>query len=389
MRPGLRRSALAIFVSVSLAGLVGCGGDSGDSAAGGTYKVGAVLPLSGAAQQFGEDYQSGIEIGLDYVNNEMDLEGTFEVEFGDGEAAPAASVTEAQRLINVEKVQAMMSAFSAPTKAIAPLTERSGLMLMNGGASSPDLAGLGDHVINNVPLASQQIDPMMQYLSEELGITKIAMVYSDETLGQSLNDALDEAAPANGIEVVSSQPVSANATDYADQVAKLQDADAEALFFGLSGVGIGILGTQIQAAGLDLQYVGYAGFDSPENLSVPALDGLVFTNQHMDFESDNAPTKFLVEEYAERHPDRTVGTLVANYFSNMVILGELAKQIEDDGGEFDGDDLMERLHATDAFEVVGGSISFDEGGLVKTGIDIMKLEGGKSVFVTTQTESTS
>lgn len=385
MNTTTRRILAAAAAVLAVTALASCSDDSASGAA--TYKVGAVLPLSGAAQQFGEDYQTGIDIGLAYVNSKLGLKGTFEVEYGDGEAAPAASVTEAQRLINVSKVQAMMSAFSAPTKAIAPLTERSSVLLLNGGASSPDLAGLGEHVFNNVPLASQQIDPMMKYLSGDLGLKKIAIIYADETLGQSLNEALAEAAPARGLEVVSSQRVIANATDFADQIARLQGTGAEALYFGLSGVSIGILATQLERAGMDLQLVGYAGFDSPENLAVPALMGLVFTNQHMDFSYDNEPTEFLVEEYKKRNPDRPVGTLVANYFSNMVILGELAKKIEQAGGEFTGDELLKYLRETDSFDVAGGPISFGEDGLVRTKIDIMKLEDGKSVFVTTTDES--
>ena len=379
-RNHIRRARIVIAtLGVALTAVAcGGGGGSGGGSGGGPYTVGAVIPLSGANQVYGDTYRVAIDLCTTYANENLDLVGEIEMEYADGEALPAPSVTAMNQVVNVNDAMAVLTGFSAPTKALAPIANKLKVPLFNGGASSPDLQGLGDYVFNNIPLADQQIPASATYVIEDLGHESWFVIYSSETLGLSMLKALEEAVPEHGGEIVGTAEVSSQATDFGAQVAKIRNAQPDAIFLATtSGASVPTIIRQIRDAGIDAQLVSYAGMDIPETLAEPGADGMLFSSQSIDYKIDNELTNYFVEEFEAQNPGGLPTTLQANYCSLMSIIGTATASLEESGDEVNGENLMKELREIATFDVVGGEVTFQDDGTVNLPIDVRVIEDGK------------
>ena len=102
------------------------------------------------------------------------------IQFEDSQATPQQGVVAMNKLVNVEKVPFVLSAFTGVSKAIAPVGDRAKVVSVNGGGIGPDLAELGDYFWNVIPLVNLEIRVMAPYLVQERGFKKIALIYVDD-----------------------------------------------------------------------------------------------------------------------------------------------------------------------------------------------------------------
>jgi branched-chain amino acid transport system substrate-binding protein len=357
-------ASVGVVVTAAACGSDGdSGGSGGSGGSGDTYTVGAVIPLSGTNQVYGDNYRVALDLCATYANENLGLDGKIEMEYADGEGLPAPSVTAMNQVVNVKDAIAVITGFSAPTKALAPIANQLKVPLFNGGASSPDLQGLGDYIFNNIPLADQQIPASTSYVIEDLGDKTWFVIYSNETLGLSMLDALENAVPEHGGEIIGKAEVSSQATDFGAQVAAIRDAKPDAVFLATtSGASVPTIIRQIR--------------DIPETLAEPGADGMLFSSQSIDYDIDNELTKYFVEQFEKQYPDDRPTTLQANYCSEMSIIGTAIKALEKSGDEVSGENLMKEIHDIGTFDVVGGEVTFADDGTVDLPIDVRVVEDG-------------
>lgn len=380
MTSSRRVHGLGIAAVVAVSGLVlsACG-SGGAAGSGDTLKLGAVVPLSGTSQVYGNDYRKAIDLCVDYANAKTDLKTKLDVTYTDGQALPAPSVTAMNKLVNVDKVAAVITGFSAPTKALAPTANQRKVPIFNGGASSPDLEGLGDYVFNNIPLADAQIPAMADYLVTKKKLKKWFVLLSNETLGLSLRDAIEKELPKVGGELVGSSEIAPTASDFGAQIAKVRAADPDVVYLAVSSGGQPpVLVRQMRSAGIDAQLASFAGQDGTDMRAEPGADGAVFTSQTIDLESGDPLTKYFVSEFAKKYDGATPSILQSNYCGIVSTIAQAAEKLETNGTEITGENIAKQIHDSGTFSVVGGDVTFTRGGTVKLPIDIVRLQDGKT-----------
>lgn len=107
--------------------------------AGGTFRVGTLCPITGAGSPYGSGMQKAIEIAIQEVNGAGGAAGQkLELFSEDSQTKPDAAVLAAKKLIEVNKVQAILGTWSSGvTLAVMPLTDAAGIIEMNcSGAPS-------------------------------------------------------------------------------------------------------------------------------------------------------------------------------------------------------------------------------------------------------------
>lgn len=82
-------------------------------------KIGAVAPLTGWGAYWGEGYVKGIELAVDEIKS---AGGSIDVVIEDGGTEAQKSVGAAQKLINIDKVDALAVEFTGPSSAISPIS---------------------------------------------------------------------------------------------------------------------------------------------------------------------------------------------------------------------------------------------------------------------------
>ncbi|HEY9388474.1 MAG TPA: ABC transporter substrate-binding protein [Mycobacteriales bacterium] len=125
---------LGAFVAASVLVLTGCGSaTSGDGNKDADIAVGALVPLTGGGAEFGPRMERAIRIAVDEVNAAGGVNGSkLKLFVEDGQTEPDAAVRGAQKLINVNRVHAILGTWSsAVTLAVAPLAIQSNVVQMN------------------------------------------------------------------------------------------------------------------------------------------------------------------------------------------------------------------------------------------------------------------
>lgn len=382
------RLGVAVLAALAMLALAGCGGAAGGSAASGSsggsgsYELGAVFPLSGPNRLYGVRYREAMSIALDYVNKNYHLKHKVVVDYEDGKALPAPSVTATNKLVNTKQVPAVLTGFSAPTKAIAPIAKRDKVVEINAGGSSPELAQLNKYVFNTIPLANQQVPRAVSYALGKLNLKRWVVLYSNETLGKSMLKAVKADLPKAGGSVIGAIPVDSQATDFGPQVARIRSLNPDLVFLATTNGGQPpIMMRQMRSAGITAQAMSYAGIDSPPLLKTSAAQGMLFTIQGIDFKADNSATNYFDKQFASKYPSKTPTTLQVNYYNSVLVLGQAMKKLEKAGKDVTGEALQQAIHSKKTFSVAGGKISIRSNGTVTEPIEVVKVKDKSEVTV--------
>lgn len=97
------------------------------------FRIGSLTPITGAGSPYGPGMQQAIRLAVDEVNAAGGAGGRkLELFTEDDQTKPDAAVLAAKKLIEVNKVQAVLGTWaSGVTLAVMPLTEAAGLIEMN------------------------------------------------------------------------------------------------------------------------------------------------------------------------------------------------------------------------------------------------------------------
>lgn len=182
-----RRIRCALLV---LAGAMLCA--SAEAAAPGVSSdrvlFGQSAALSGPAKALGENMRLGIQAAFRAANARGGVHGRrLELFSADDGHEPEAAVANTRRLIEEEKVFALIGAVGAPTsRAAIPVAAKAGVPYI---APFTGASFLRDpkwkNVINLRASYFQETEEMVERLNRDLGIDRIAVFYQDDSFGLS------------------------------------------------------------------------------------------------------------------------------------------------------------------------------------------------------------
>lgn len=103
--------------------MVALSGITSSESRSGSIKIGAILPLTGDSAAWGEQGKYGIELAVEEINAKGGINGKkLEVVYEDSQAIPKNAIISIQKLINIDKVPAVVGDIvSATTLAMAPI----------------------------------------------------------------------------------------------------------------------------------------------------------------------------------------------------------------------------------------------------------------------------
>jgi branched-chain amino acid transport system substrate-binding protein len=348
-------------------------------------EVGALFPLSGANATYGDIFMSGSDLAVQHANEDGMLSGNLSILYEDSQALPQQGVVAMNKLINVEGVPYVLSAFTGVSKAVSTLAQRSQTVTVNGGGVGPDLAELGEYFWNVIPLANNEVGALTKYAVNELGHKRFTLVYVDDPLGESILNELEKTLPPLGAELVESHSIAASAQQVSGVAARVRSNNPDVVYVASYGSQQLQIVKQLRDNGVEAQIASYSAFSVPELQQQKESQGALFTTQSIDWDSEDSVTKRFVDDYkAEHGKDPT--SYIANYYNAVRLFALLAQDLEEQNKEITGANLLAQRKATDTFELVGGEVSFQENGTLLAPIQVLEVDGsgsGKVVSVST------
>jgi branched-chain amino acid transport system substrate-binding protein len=230
--------------SVAVAALL-CAGLMGPAtAADGVVKVGGILSLSGPAAPFGIPERDAVEILANKINAEGGVKGRkIEVIFHDDQSNPTEAARGATRLIQQEKVQAIIgSTLGTGTLALMPIA-------MNNKV--PVLAPIGTidatskkhafwpWLFRSAPTEEVILDGIMERGVFAPKRKRFAVMYQEDAYGKAGMEYALKLSKEKDIEVVASVGAPLNAIDLTSAATKIRNANPEVVLLETSAPALG------------------------------------------------------------------------------------------------------------------------------------------------------
>jgi branched-chain amino acid transport system substrate-binding protein len=372
MRPGMaRKASVAAAAALATMTVAACG--SGSEGANGTDEVliGGLWATSGGQAVYGDYFSSGASLAVKDINAEGGIAGELplKLEVQDTQALPEPAVVALQKLVG-QDVDMVLSSFSSQTLALMPIANSRKIPVINGGAQSNALGDAGEFLLNTIPLLKNESEILAQYLVNEEGYRKAAMLYTSDDGGRSARDSFVEAYEAAGGEVVAEESGKYQGTDYRSQLTKLRNSGAEVLVFGAFGQDTNNMVSQTREIGWDVPMANTSWAAIPDVLANKAAQGLILTSIPFN------PEQGFVERYEEEYGEKPTSSYIGNYYDAVTVFAEAyAKALEDDE-DVTGEDIIAAVEEIGTFDSVYGSQLTFKDGVASRPINVGVIEDG-------------
>ncbi len=179
--------------------------------------IGCLLPLSGKYQVFGEQALQGIELALSRFEKKNPGD-TMRILIRDTASDPKRAQAAVEDLAN-HRVAAIIGPLA--TSAEAAVTAQSLKLPIITLTQKPHVTDIGDYVFRNFLTPEMQMKALVNYATDELHLRRFAILYPEETYGETFMNLFWDEVIRSGGEVVGVEAYDPTLTDFADPIKKL------------------------------------------------------------------------------------------------------------------------------------------------------------------------
>ncbi len=347
-RPTLRRFLLACLALVCLGGTGQLTIPASAQAPAGSIKIGILYDHTGPFAEGGSlNCWRGAKMIIDYVNEHGGVAGKYKIVQVDGDSQSKGDIAlnEAERLLNVEKVDVLAGVYSSAHAV--PLAERvdkeKRLLWITTAISSKVFDGRNlQYTFRPQPTGDQfgslSVQYIADYAQEKFGKPakdlRLAIIYEDGPYGTDVALGHDQKVKELGLNVVFKEAYSAQAPDLSSLVTKLRAARPDVLFHTGYNPDIALFVRQAKEGGLRVRaYLGHGAGHSQlnklkETFGAAEVEGFhtvdPAASQHIDPNGlrpgVSAMTQEMVRRYRKEYGEGDIAPHVSMGFNNLWIL---------------------------------------------------------------------
>ncbi|PIR70141.1 MAG: hypothetical protein COU46_03245 [Candidatus Niyogibacteria bacterium CG10_big_fil_rev_8_21_14_0_10_42_19] len=190
-----------------------------------SIKIGAILPLSGAAFYIGEEVKDGMLLALDEINIAGGINGKqIDLIIEDSGNDPREGRDAFDRIEERHKPLLYISALESVSLALAPLAELNQVVLAGLVVVDPLFTKRNEWTFKYYLQAEEEVKPIISTL-EKMHIKKLGVMYLDDQYGNSVLELLQSKFEKNGGEITS-VGFTIDETDFTDEIKNLSGNDA-------------------------------------------------------------------------------------------------------------------------------------------------------------------
>jgi len=181
------------------------------------YTIGCLLPLSGPYKIYGNRALTAVELALNQfsANNSGP---SIKVIIKDTASDPAKAAMAVKELYD-ENVAAIIGPFITAESA-ATAAQNKGIPIITL-TQKDNITRIGDYVFRNFFTPGKQVETLVSFVVDALGVKKFAILYPDEKYGTTFMNLFWDQVIAHGGSVVGVESYNPTHTDFADPIKKL------------------------------------------------------------------------------------------------------------------------------------------------------------------------
>ena len=368
-KTNLFRIGIVLLVGTFL--VAACGGGTSQVD---TLKIGVIAEITGEVPKVGEAGVNSVEMYVEEVNaaGGIDVGGkkyTIELVIEDGTTAPEGSASAASKLIEQDKVLAIVG----PNRSMGAIpggeiANTAGVVMISPWSTNPRTTAGRPYVFRAPFLDTFQGVVDAQFATDEFGVTKAAILYDIacdycKGIAEYFQAEFDNIHGPGS--VVTVETFTTGDQDFSAQLTKIKGTDAEVIFTPQFYNEVPLIVSQAHDLGLDVTILGSDSWGDPQTLELcgEPCNGLFFTTHYVASAAVGA-TKDFVDKYEELHGAGTASDVAALGWDSI----ELVVTAIQNCGEITGDLEADRTCIKDGmasitdFAGITGTMSFDAEG---------------------------
>lgn len=364
-------------------------------------RIGALNPITGPGSAYGSSMQKAILMAAEEINNAGGVAGKeIRIFSEDTQTAPEAGALAAKKLIEINKVDAILGTWSSGVAAaVMPITDSAGVLhLTNAGASNiSSKKGL----MFRFSALSKRVGHAQASMISNMGYKRLATMAFNNPSGREITQGAQEGWKELGSEVVAAVVYEPERPGYRSEVQKVLASNPDAIIVGGYISDFSMIVREARQAGSDVQFFASAWSVNQrliESLGAAATEGIMTHDYIPALEGDAFKIfseKFLKATgtepsenyYACCAYDMMQVTAIAAEAAAItgsevrdamhVVAGPPGKKVYDFAGAKELLDQGEKIN----YEGVSGPIDFDSDGNVKPLFKLSQVQDGKVVYV--------
>lgn len=346
-------SIFSSFACVQKGGTNGPGASTGD-----TIKIGVYGDTTGATSSFGVSTKNGIQLAFEEINAAGGVGGKkLEMVFEDDQGSPEKAKTVMSKLINQDKVVAVLGEVaSSNSLAAAPVAQEAKIPMITPSSTNPKVTEVGDYISRVCFIDPFQGSVMAKFAANTLK-AKTAAILGDNSSDYSkgLTKFFEEEFVKLGGKIITQQTYAQKDQDFKAQLTQMRDQKPDVIYIpGYYGE-VSIIAKQARELGMSQPLLGGDGWDSPElfKLGGAALKNAYISN-HYSADNPAPEIQNFIKAYQAKFgavPD----AIAALAYDAAKVLADAIKR----AGGTEGPKLKDAINATKNFAGVAGSISLD------------------------------
>ena len=337
-------------------------------------KIGAVLVLTGPDAKAGQSAKQGIEMAVEEINASGGVKSRkIKVIYEDDGGEPQKSVSAVQKLINVDKVLAILGPmWSSCVLAVAPIVESKGVVILSPTASSPKITYGGDYIFRNTYSDAIEGAKTAEFASKELKYGKAGILFINNDYGVGLKDAFKRKFEELGGKIVIDEGYDPKTTDFRTILVKVKERSPEVIYIaGYSEMGQ--LLRQMRETGIKIPVLSCIMFEISDIAKVAgkAAEGVIYAYPSYDPEKGNEITLKFAKKFKEKYGTLPDPEAAFSYDAVKILALAMEK------GGFTSEDIKNALYKIKGYNGITGKTSFDENGDVIKPVGFKRVHNGK------------
>jgi branched-chain amino acid transport system substrate-binding protein len=346
----------------------------------GPIKVGVYMDLSGKTADFGKSSTNGIKMAVDEINKAGGILGRqIQLVVEDDQGLPAQAATVATKLINQDKVHAILGEVASSNSiAAAKIIQPAGIPMITPASTNPEVTQIGDYIFRVCFIDPFQGAVMAKFAYNTLGARKAAILLdTNAAYSRGLTQVFRENFTKLGGQVVQEQSYTQDDRDFNPMLTAIRTSNPDVIYIpGYYGQ-VGVIAKQARQQGIKTVMLGGDGWDAPPlwELGGDALNGSFISNHYSVDDPSPAIQKF-VSEFKARYGGTVPDAMAALGYDAMRVLADAIKR----AGTVERTKLRDAIAQTQNFAGVTGTISLNKDrNAVKPAV-VLELRDRKYVY---------
>ena len=339
---------------------------------------GAVVPLTGDVASWGEDTSNGAALAVDLAN-QTSTEYRYKVVFEDSKGNGAQAVAGVRKLINLDKVVALIGDnISGPTIAMVPVVDSAKVPLISPSASSPKLSGMSTYFFRVYPSDSAEGAFMAQVAHDKLDLRSVAILYINNEFGVGLGDVFGSTFAKKGGTIPLELGYNEDETDFRPYLTRIKSANPDGVYLGGYYQDGGSILKQARELGLDSQFLGSTTHEDPRLLTIAgnAAEGFVYPFSTGYDEGSQAEAVVEFQHAFETKFSKKPGLVTALGYDCANLLIDAVEKVGPNSER-----VRDYLAGVHGYQGATGEMSFDANGDIHKPVRLKTLKNGRFVFV--------